>query len=125
MSSIVTLLTWCLLAIAGGLGAMSRYCLDLAVTRLVRKPGFGIATVNILGCFAMGLCIALLPTPYLFVLGTGFLGGFTTFSTAMVDVYQAYVNREYGRAIMLLLGTFGISIAAAFAGLSLGHLFIA
>ncbi|MBM2618135.1 CrcB family protein [Actinoplanes sp. LDG1-06] len=78
---------------AGGvLGALARYALNVA---LQHEPGgFPWATwlINISGCFLIGALVAWIARfrpqqrylrPFL---GTGFLGGYTTFSTAMTDV---------------------------------------
>ncbi|MDO5747757.1 MAG: CrcB family protein [Actinomycetaceae bacterium] len=120
-----TLIIWLCVALGGGLGAMSRYGLDRLVGHFVAKPGVGIATVNIIGCFIMGIVTALMSGSLLFIVATGFLGGFTTFSTAVVDVYQAILHRKHLHAILLLLGTYVLGIAAACAGVSAGYLFLA
>ena len=75
-------------SIGGGLGSVARY----ALSRLITDPrdGFPVATLvtNLLGCFLLGLLVPSQsrrcggPSPLLRpALGTGVLGGFTTFST--------------------------------------------
>ncbi len=54
------------------------------------------------------------------MLGTGFCGAFTTFSTFLVDVMQMIDSGQYMRAMGLVLGTNAISIGAAFLGYRLG-----
>lgn len=75
---------------AGGfLGSISRYAVGGAVHRFLDNPWFpyGTATVNIVGCFIIGLLGGLLDSRQLFspetrlFLMVGFLGGFTTFSS--------------------------------------------
>lgn len=68
--------------IGAGLGALARYL--MTATLLFSAPFSGVTseflialTINAIGCFAMGWWK---PGPFL---GTGFLGGFTTFSAVM------------------------------------------
>lgn len=76
--------------IAGGLGAAARVCLDSVITAGRRSSlPWGTAAVNVVGCAAMG---ALLGTgssdsldAWQHVVAVGFLGAFTTFSTASVE----------------------------------------
>lgn len=83
-------------ALAGGLGAVCRFVLDAWVNR--RWPlsisgatvKLGTFAVNVTGSMALGI-VAGLTTRYAvdsqaaLVIGTGFMGGYTTFSTAMWD----------------------------------------
>lgn len=94
---------------AGGLGAVVRYLLDSALTRLFRSPAWpiGIFAVNLIGSCAAGAAAAGLTEHEvpLTVVSTGFLGGFTTFSTLMVSVVQLLSARRTSRAISYLTTT--------------------
>jgi fluoride exporter len=80
-------LTWIGIGAFGALGAYARFWVGGIVT--ARRPGpfpFGTFVVNLSGGFALGLLVGLSVTgPALLVLGTGLLGGYTTFSTWMVE----------------------------------------
>lgn len=103
-----------LAVVASGLGALARYGLAGAVQR--RTAGTrprGTAVVNVTGAILLGL----LTGPYaagrvdaavFTVAGAGFLGGFTTFSTWMVESVRL---GEQGAATGLLV------VAANVAGL--------
>lgn len=80
-----------LIALAGGAGAVARAGVDRFVT--LRYPAW-IATlgVNLLGSFLLGWATATLSGAVVAVVGAGFCGGFTTFSSAC---WQA--SRELGR----------------------------
>ncbi len=67
-------------AAAGALGAVARYLVGAAVASR-HRAGFPWATlaVNISGCLALGLVVDRAAAP---VLGTGLLGGYTTFSAS-------------------------------------------
>jgi CrcB protein len=119
-----------LLALAGGIGAVARYLLDDAVTRARTRrsatgaPGpFPAATVliNVTGSLALGALTGALQGGHLTattaaVLGTGFCGGYTTFSTAMVETARLGDRREVAIAATNLLGTLVLAVGAAALG---------
>ncbi len=79
------------LALAGGLGAVTRAVIDYLISQ-VQPPWRATFLINTTGSFLLGLASQLLTGEVLAVVGTGFLGGFTTFSTVS---WQA--ARELGR----------------------------
>lgn len=83
----VGVLTWISAALFGALGAVARFRLDSAVSaRLPSDFPLGTLAVNLTGSFALGVLVGASVTHrILFVLGTGFMGGYTTFSTWMVE----------------------------------------
>ncbi|RMB61172.1 fluoride efflux transporter FluC [Tessaracoccus antarcticus] len=79
-----------LLALAGGLGAMARFSLDSWITSRWRAPlPVGTVIINVTGSLLLGLltgwALGAAGGEVLAVAGTGFLGGYTTFSTASVE----------------------------------------
>ena len=107
-------------ALAGGLGAGVRYLVDIGIAKLTRtRFPWGIVIINITGSFALGMLTAMLPEA-LFVIGTGFLGGYTTFSTAMLDTVALWRDGERRAAIAHAGGMLLASVLAAVAGLALG-----
>jgi fluoride exporter len=66
----------------------------------------GTLTVNLLGCFVLGIlfryCKEIYPKIYLF-LGTGLLGAFTTYSTFSVETLNLIKNSQYIYAITYIL----------------------
>ena len=74
------MIAWVAMAAAGSLGAYARYRISLAL-----RPR-GTLVVNLTGAFAAGvLAGAGVGATTLMILGTGFLGAYTTFSTWMVE----------------------------------------
>jgi CrcB protein len=76
-----------LLALGGGLGSMARYAVG-RVFEKGRTPAFPAATflINISGAFLLGILVAVSPPKAFYaLLGDGFLGAFTTYSTFMAD----------------------------------------
>ena len=114
------------ISLAGGLGAALRLVVDgLVRTRRPADPPWGTLVVNISGSLALGLVTGLaastfLPGPAQAVLGTGLLGGYTTFSTASVETVRL---ARQGRPLATVLHGCGMlagSVLAAAAGFLLG-----
>ena len=103
----------------GGLGAGMRHLSGLAAMRLL-GTGFpwGTAFVNVLGSFLMGVLIEASASWRLF-LATGFLGGFTTFSSFSLDTAFLIERGSMGLAFLYVAGSVLIGIGALFAGLAL------
>jgi len=118
----MTPLVFVLASIAGGVGAGLRYLVDLGIMSLTRgRFPWGIVVVNITGSFALGIVTASLPDAA-FIVGAGLLGGYTTFSTAMLDALALWRDGERPASVLHLLGTFAASVLAALAGLGVGIL---
>lgn len=85
--------TFALVGAGGALGSMLRYLVSSKLTTLFATRLSGTLTVNLLGCFLMGILLALftkrvgVSSHGESLLAIGFLGGFTTFSTFAADVY--------------------------------------
>jgi CrcB protein len=112
-----------LVGLAGGLGAVTRFQLDALIR--ARFPGrafpWSTATINVTGSFALGLILGLsADSQWALVAGTGFLGGYTTFSTASVEAIQLAREGRWGPATASAAGVLVAGVAAAAAGLWLG-----
>ena len=81
-------LWWYLVAVPfGGLGAGGRvWATQVGETRMPGGAPMVTAVVNVVGAAAIGIVVALSGDIGVLVLGSGLLGGFTTFSTWMVEV---------------------------------------
>ena len=110
--------------LAGGLGACARFWLDRATQRALspwRDPAaarLGILVVNVVGCCGAGAATQLPPAAAMPIVLTGLLGGFTTFSTALVDAVTLWVDGFRGRSLALALGTWALSWGGALAGIA-------
>lgn len=112
-------------ALAGAAGAVTRLVLD-GVIRERTGSAFPWATVviNVTGSFALGVFAGLLGVAHgdatlLAVAGTGFCGGYTTFSTAAVETLTLLRTRRVGAAFAQAAGTLAVTVAAAWLGLAL------
>ena len=109
-------------ALAGGVGSVARYLVDIGVSRLLgRRYPWGILVINLTGSFALGLVTAALPGA-LFLVGAGLLGGYTTFSTAMLDAVALRRDGARRAAAFHAFGMLALGVLAAALGLGLGSL---
>lgn len=115
-----------LLAAGGAAGAVARHRLGAFILKR-EKHDFpvGIFLINILGALLLGiLCgLGVGGSPYL-LLGDGFCGAFTTFSTFMVESAEFIKGNAVKKAAAYvgISVTFGILFFAA--GYQLGNIFI-
>lgn len=110
-------------ALAGGVGAVLRYVVDLGVARLAgRRFPWGILLVNLSGSFALGIVTTALPDAA-FLLGAGLLGGYTTFSTAMLDTVALWRDGKRPASVFNAVGMLLLGLLAAGLGLAVGSLF--
>jgi len=116
------------LAAAGALGTISRY----ALAGLVQRAGggsfpWGTFVVNGLGCLVFGAIWAAASERFALsaelrtILLVGFVGAFTTFSTAIAEFGQLVLDAEWLQAIIFLVGGNAVGVAAFFAGSALGR----
>lgn len=115
------------IALGGALGACSRYLIsELCIVLLGRGFPYGTLTVNVVGSFIMGLLIALFETevlatdPWRQIIGLGFLGALTTFSTFSMDNVLLFQQGDYWKAGLNIILNVTLSVSAAMAGF---HLF--
>lgn len=115
-------------ALGGGLGAVTRFFVDHQVGRLTQgRLPLGTALINVTGSLALGFITGWWAfhtgDPGLKqVLGTGFLGGYTTFSTACVEAVRLVQAGRWMPSMLRVLGVLVLSVVAAFLGYWLGSL---
>ncbi len=114
------------IALGGAFGACSRYLVsELCVLLLGRGFPYGTLSVNVVGSFVMGLLIAafeseLLATePWRQVIGLGFLGALTTFSTFSMDIVLLMQQGAFLKMGLNILLNVTLSIGAAWLGFQL------
>ena len=115
-----------LVALGGAVGAAARAAL---LWPGVLDDGLAIpatVAVNVVGAALLGVLVGVLGArhPALrSLLGTGVLGGFTTFSSVAVETALLAQRRRRDWAWINLVGTFVVCLAAAALGLTIGGLF--
>lgn len=110
-----------LIALGGGFGAVARWAVASWFPKTEHGFPVGITIVNMVGSFLLGLVVGFVATNNAGIatepLTIGFLGGFTTFSTWMVDIDEA-PDRRMRWTVALVPTLLGLFAAAAGLGLS-------
>lgn len=112
------------LACGGALGAVARQAVASAMPLAGGQFPWGTVTVNVSGSFALGLLLVLLleqfPRARLArpVLGTGFLGAYTTFSTFMVDAVLLVHDGKPATAAAYVLASLLAGLLAVWLGMA-------
>ena len=111
-----------LVATGGFFGAITRFAISNWFKKRI-KTQFPIATflINITGAFLLGYIIGNgVTTGWQLLLGTGFMGAFTTFSTFKLKSVQIINRKKLYIFLLYLSATYIIGIAFAFLGMKLG-----
>jgi CrcB protein len=121
--------TMLMIALGAAAGANARYALSLWAARQwgVAFP-YGTLLINVSGSFLIGVVMVLLTTRFAgsdswrFLLVTGLLGGFTTFSTFSYETYMLLVSGSWPAAGLNMLASVGLGLVGVFLGAGLARL---
>lgn len=115
--------------LGGGSGATCRYGLGRYVgERYDGEFPLGTFLINVTGCFALGLLAMSLASTHrdtalpLALLATGFLGGYTTFSTYALEAVLLSLEGSHLPALLSILGSVAAGLMAAGAGAGVARL---
>lgn len=112
------------IVLAGGAGSIARLVIGGVLQRgpSVVFP-IGTFVINVTGAFLLGLLAGAagvsLGASAMAVIGIGFLGGYTTFSTASVESADLLQKRQTSTAVLYSLGTGVCAMTAALVGISI------
>lgn len=109
-------------ALAGGLGSGARFLVDSwARPRVPDSLPWSTHLINVSGSLLLGLIVGTgTGGAWLAIAGVGFLGGYTTFSTASVETAHLALDRRYGAAFAHASGMLILSVLAAALGYAVG-----
>jgi fluoride exporter len=109
-----------LIFLGSGLGGAARYLLSCQIQSSGSKMPYGILTCNLIGCLLIGIIYGLVKTHHPSWISplavTGFLGGFTTFSTFALDAQKLIQAGNLALAITYILLSVIGGLALSFAG---------
>ncbi len=118
-----------MIGFAGALGTLARYGLSGIVKRYSGATfPWGTFVVNMLGAFLFGFIWSLAEQRLVITVETrviilsGFLGGFTTFSSFMFESSALIREAQWGLAMLNLGGQIMLGLAAMFLGLTIGRM---
>lgn len=110
--------------LAGGAGALTRFVVDgLIRTHLGRQFPWGTMFINISGSLLLGMLAGLALRHHELsdvrvMIGTGFCGGYTTFSTMSFETVRLIERRQYSKALFNTVGTLGVALVGAGVGIA-------
>ncbi|MFD1955116.1 fluoride efflux transporter FluC [Paenibacillus thailandensis] len=112
--------------VAGGAGgSVARYGLGLLAAKYGKPAHYATLFINCLGSLLLGLLAGAAlderHAAWYALAGTGFLGGFTTFSTLNAQLVAMLEQRRYRAAFYYMACTYGIGLPLAAAGYSLAR----
>ena len=115
-----------LTALVGGLGAAARFALDTALSRRWQESWLRLMVINVSGSALLGLLAGLaaqrvVAADAVFVVGSGFLGGYTTFSAASLATVRLLEQRRWVTVLASSLGMLLSAITAAAIGFLVGR----
>lgn len=114
--------------LAGSVGAVTRFVVDgLIRSRVESRVPVGTVVINLAGSLMFGVLTGLVAfhhatSTLTLVAGTGFCGGFTTFSTASFETVRLLQQGELGAAVTNLSVTVVGTVAAAAGGMAVARL---
>lgn len=102
---------------------MGRYGVSVAAMRFI--PGaavnfpWGTLAVNVIGGFLIGCCVNLVPRDHhlWYLIVTGLIGGFTTFSAFSLETVSMLRSHQYGYAFAYIALSLLLSFAAVILGM--------
>jgi CrcB protein len=114
-------MTWIAAALGGTIGTLARHAVNIAFARAMRPAPYATAAVNLIGSFAIGALAGavsggrlILPGPLRVFIFVGILGGFTTFSSFMLDTLALAEGGSPGAAFANVAAQTLLGLAAIF-----------
>ena len=112
-------MTVVLVFLGAALGAPCRYLLDRFVqSRHESDFPWGTMTVNVVGCFLIGFLVG---TSWMPLLGVGFCGGLTTYSTFSYETVKLLEAEKYRAALLNVVVSVALGVGSAAVGLTLSR----
>lgn len=119
-----------LVGVGGALGTLARYGVGLAIPQSWQLP-WPTLTVNLLGAFLLGALIEGLTRrghdggrrrAMRLLIGTGFMGGFTTYSSLAVETERLFAAGSRGTAVAYVAASLAAGLVACVVGVAAGSL---
>ena len=113
-------MTLLMVALGAAVGAPARYLADRAVqSRHEMVMPWGTVVVNVIGSLILGALTGagtMVSPTVLALLGTGFCGALTTYSTFSFETWRLIEQESYGAAVANVVVSVGAGLAAVVAG---------
>lgn len=119
-------MSWLLVVIGGAVGAPTRYLVHRGVQEAVGRASsgeslfpWGTLIVNLVGCFVLGCLAGVASQNVRLLVGTGFCGALTTFSTFGYETARLDTEGQRHTAIAYVVVSVALGLAAAALGVTL------
>lgn len=121
-----------MIAIAGAVGALSRYGISTAMSKAFASNDFpfGTLTVNVIGCFIIGLVMHIglnsdiISDNWRIIITAGFLGALTTFSSFSYETVTLFEKAQYLLAVSNIAVNMVLGLLATIAGIAIAKVII-
>jgi CrcB protein len=116
-----------LIFLGGGMGSVLRYLLSSYFNSSENQLYLGTFLVNILGCLLLGLVLGIsmknswMSSETTMLLGVGFCGGFTTFSTFSVEMHALLRVGNFSMFFLYVAGSLLFGVLSVILGLWLSR----
>jgi CrcB protein len=116
------------IVLGGGIGALLRYFSSRGIEALVKSPfPAGTLLVNALGSLAAGFLFGvfenrIVPPGLRLLLITGFLGGFTTFSSYSLETARLFSGGQFSAALINIILSNALCLCLTLLGLGIGRM---
>lgn len=125
-------MTYALVAIGGALGTLMRigvgkFAAQVELPHATAWFPYGTFSANLAGSFLLGIVFVwgegrtVAGVDLRLVLGTGVMGGFTTYSTFNLEALRLLSGGQYGRALIYVALTLSTCLAGGAFGIALGR----
>ncbi|WP_436373537.1 fluoride efflux transporter CrcB [Cytobacillus sp. BC1816] len=114
-----------LVGIGGFFGAICRLWVSQAINkRMVSRVPAATLVINLMGSLLLGIMVGSgIEGSFFMLLGTGFMGAFTTFSTFKLEAIQLHMDKRKKELMLYNVLSYGGGILLAFLGIELGMFF--
>ena len=120
---------FCLVAIGGASGAMTRYGLNLLFAKVLSPFPSATFFINVTGSFLIGLLLTIFSEEYevnehiRLALIVGFLGAYTTFSTFEFETFSLISGKNLATAVIYVSLSFALGLIGVIGGVWVGKKF--
>lgn len=112
-----------LVGVGGFLGAVARFSISQILNNTSSRIPIGTLIINLVGSFLLGVLIGGgADMKILLLLGTGFAGAFTTFSTLKLEMIKLFLKNHKREFLVYTVATYGGGLFMAYFGYVIGNM---